>query len=279
MEYTVYDLLKILWRKWYIIVIAVVVIPLLAILISRISYNRAVANYEKFTQERVVAVGDVGTTLTVYQYGYEVKDDFKQAYQIYAQTTSDEPLLNEQEYADQLFSQMRQRFVDSLTSEYVWDELEYRLDFAGFKEPDVMDENNNVISSDQALMLKKHFAVKIREENVYEVEIVGVEQDLAQIILAVYNEIVLNRNDDECIQVVLYQQPSSFELTRLVPTDNAVLANQVMAPVPEAPPRLLKTVLICAVFAAAFACFFVLLAAFVQGKKELPDTGEKPNNT
>ena len=268
MEYSVHDLLRILWRKWYIIVIALVVVPLIAILISRLSYKSAVKNYEKLTQECLVTTTDVGTTVMPYQYGYEVKQGFAQAYQTYAQTSSDQPLLTEQEYAELLFDQMRSKIIASLDSDYVLYELEYKLQFAGFQEPDTLDDDNNVVPDGRGFMLKKHFSVNVGEGDSFEVKITGVEQEDAKIILVVYNQILLAQNADEIIEFVLYPQPETFELTRVVATDNAVLANQVMASVPDAPPSILKTGVISAAFGAAFACFFVLLVAFVGGKKE-----------
>ena len=74
MEYTVFELIRILLKRWYVILMTMCFIGGVSIFTAQRSYTQAVQNYEASISETISAGVDTGTLSATYLYDYELTD-------------------------------------------------------------------------------------------------------------------------------------------------------------------------------------------------------------
>ena len=74
MEYSVYDLIRILLKKWYVILLVMALLGGAAGVFSQRSYQAALADYEDYTSRAAPVNTEVGSYTAVYQCGFTVTD-------------------------------------------------------------------------------------------------------------------------------------------------------------------------------------------------------------
>ena len=73
MEYSVFDLVRALLKKWYVIVLVMALVSGASVFTSRASYEKALADYEAYTTE-TIPTGETGTLTVSVGYDYTVTD-------------------------------------------------------------------------------------------------------------------------------------------------------------------------------------------------------------
>ena len=69
MEYSVFDLVRALLKKWYVIVLVMALVSGASVFTSRASYEKALADYEAYTTE-TIPTGETGTLTVSVGYDY-----------------------------------------------------------------------------------------------------------------------------------------------------------------------------------------------------------------
>jgi len=143
--------------------------------------------------------------------------------------------------------------------------VQERVAQIGLSEPATLDKESNLLVSEGPLAVWKHLTVIPIEENIFQMEIKGLSEDVAEQIAEIYCEEFVNLTSDQFVSVDIAKSVVAYAADPLRPTPDAALAKTVMTE--PTPPNLVKTVGTSAILAFAFACFGILLYTFIKDAK------------
>lgn len=268
MEYSVQDLIKILFKKWYVIVIAAVLIGCGSMYLSQVSYQKTCEEYERLTSETVPVIVDVGTLVATYSCEYAVQTDIlSDLFSMYITQnqnakTDAMQVPSETELSQMMVQVFQQQVSQMATSDSLYVELQSEVDILKLQEPPTIDANKQVTPSTGPLQIAQHFSVEIIDGNMIKLTVSGLEQSVANQILDTYCQIFEKSNCNNMITVTLHQDTCEFTPNPLQPTTTALLAQTVMKE--PTPPNKVKVAGTASVFGAVLACFCILIVTFIK---------------
>lgn len=279
MEYSVYDLIRVLLKKWYVIILAMCVIGGLSVFTAQYSYTQAVANYEASIAETVSAGVDTGTLSASYLYDYELIDltkylaeaerrmTFYQRFTEELGVSSEEEVLSVSSLAGSAYSAASQEAAALLTDTRVLAETQTAMDAFHYVEPPVLNENEEIVVSEDSLDVSSHFTVEVLPESVVRLTVSGLEEAPARQLLAAYLEsLEAVGRSDYSISTTMMERENTYTPAPLRLSQSAEFAQVVMAK-PEKTPVMVRTVGTAAAFAFVLSCFLILIVTFVKDSR------------
>ena len=278
MEYSVHDLIRILIKKWYIILAVMVLIGGISMFTAQKSYQNALAQYEAYTteippQQESVSV-EVGQLVANYQYGfkltdisrYTMVDETKAAFlEMYADALDHEIFSKEDKIsaysaAETALSRVSSDFSKLLTDSLVIQKTQDAIKDYGYTEP----------GSNDPLNVAGHYAAERLDNGLLRVTITGLEQETAAQIQSAYMESLLEVGAETYdIQITATEKSSDFFPDKAVtytPSESVQFSQTVMQK-PEKMAPMVKTVGTAVIYAFVLACFGVLLVTFAKEGK------------
>lgn len=286
MEYTVFDLIKILLKKWYIILLAMCALGGLSIFTAQRSYEQAARNYETSVSETVSAGVDTGTLSATFLYNYELGDltkylsEARQKISFYQRFTEELDIKEELNpdiagMAESVYASVSQEAAVLLSDPRVMEDTQTAMDALHYVEPPILKGDGTIVASDSPLSVSGHLGVEALPDSVIRVTVSGLEEQPARQLLAAYLRVLKSvGRSDYSIQVTMTERENVFTLAPLRLSQSAQFAQVVMAK-PEKAPILVKTVGTAAAYAFVLSCFLILLAAFVRDSRRA-EKSEKP---
>lgn len=253
MEYSVIDLIRILLKKWYVILITIAAFSMVSSITARKSYEAAVLNYETYTTEQESASIGLGTLHAVYQYQYELLDFSKFAEEI-------EEKLN-------FYSSMQSALPAEVSVQYDASSF-VEQSYAKMKQTAAaLPMDTKVLNAAQKVLagsnITNALTAELLENGDLRLTISGLTEEAAERVLTAYLDALISYGaSDYSLQIELRLQSEEFVLTPVL-TKEAQFAQQIMEK-PTAAPIFAKTVGTSAVAAFALACFGILLVTFIR---------------
>lgn len=279
MEYSVYDLIRVLLKKWYVILLAMCAVGGLSVFTAQRSYTRAVENYEASVAETVSAGVDTGTLSASYLYDYELTDltkylkeaerrmAFCRRFTEELGVPVEEEVLSVSSLAGTAYSSAAQEAAALLTDARVMAETQLSMDAFHYVEPPVLDENDTVVVSEDPLNVSGHFTVEVLPESTVRLTVSGLEETPSRQLLASYLEsLEAVGRTDYSIAVSMTERENTYTPAPLRLSQSAEFAQTVMAK-PEKAPVLVRTVGTAAAFTFVLSCFLILVATFVRDSR------------
>lgn len=265
MEYKVSDLLKILVRKWYVILLAMCLVGGMAVWASRESYQKALEDYQRYTEEMTPIAVDTGVLEAECQYGIgSVGSSFLQAYT--DQILGDELGEPAKPLTSVALLAAEPQLMGLLSSEQVIQQVQNYADSLEYQEPILVDQEGNARSTAKPLAVKDHIAVEYTGRLTFCVTISGLEETAAQELLDVYCQSLTEAASGAILDIIVEETSREFVLSQEQPTSAAILAQTIMRE-PVAAPNMIRTAGTAAAVAFVFACFGILLVTFIKEGK------------
>lgn len=279
MEYSVYDLIRILVKKWYVILLAMCLVGGLSTVTARSSYAQTVKNYEESVSKVIDFGVDTGTLTASYLYDYEMTDLSKYLAEAkrksaFLERFSKELLISTEEQAadfsalaEQAYAKVTQEAISLLTDTRVLQSTQSAMDAFQYQEPPTVNEKGNIISSGEPLNVSQHLSVELLEGNTVRLTVFGLEEEVSRQILDAYlkNLKEVGRSDYS-MELSLVEREQSFTPDPVRFTESAAFAQLVMQK-PEKAPILAKTVGTAAAYAFVLSCFLILVVTFVKDSR------------
>ena len=267
MEYSVYDLIRILLKKWYVILLTMVVVAGLATVSARKSYEKAVADYEKYTSETISTGVETGTVVASYRYSYTVNDlskytsqyETKAAFlQKFADNFDSEAYGQDEKnsvyaLAEQAFAKVSEDFSRLLSDGLVMSGTQDAMSALEYQEQPTIDGSGLIYPSTGPMTVANHLVVGILDESTLRVTVSGLEETVAQQLVEAYLDCMVSvGHQDYALEVVVTPLSVNYFPNPVFYTSTAQLAQTVMQK-PEQAPILVKTVGTAAVYAFVLA--------------------------
>lgn len=278
MEYSVYDLVRILLKKWYIILITMAAIGGLAWVSAQKSYEKVLADYEQYTSETITTGVETGTTVAAFRYTYRVNDlskytseyETKAAFlqnfadNFHAEAYGQEDKNSVYALAEQAFAKVSEDFSRLLTDSLVMAGVQNTVGTMQYQEPPTIDAGGVVYPSAGPLVSANHMAVELLDATTFRVTVSGLEEAVAQEMIRAYTENLLSvGSQDYALDVAVTPLSTNYFPNPILHTSTAQLAQTVMQK-PEQAPIMVKTVGTAAAYAFVLACFLILLFTFIK---------------
>lgn len=270
MEYSVQDLIKILIKKWYIIILAAVLLGCGSVPLSQISYQKACEQYERITSDTTPVILEVGDLVVTYNCEYTVQpdilSDFLSLYLDGQQKQEDETVRGpiNGKVSQKMIQAIDQRIVEIASTDSLFEELQNECDENKLKlpEPPLTEEEKFELQFTLTPKIAYFFSVEAVDEGVITVTVSGLEEEKAEQLVELYQQVFERQNCNNSIATITLQQSSSaFTPDSLEPV-TAQLAQVVMAE--PTPPSMVRVVGMASVFGVVLACFGILVFAFIM---------------
>lgn len=287
MEYSVFDLIRILLRKWYVVLISMCVLGGLSVITARTSYGLAVQSYERSVSETVSAGVDTGTLSATYLYGYELSDLTKYLsearqkaafYERFAEElgTGGELAVDAAALAEHAYAGVSQEAAALIGDARVLEETQTAMDALHYVEPPVLDGEGKIVESDSPLSVSGHLQVESLPDNVIRITVFGLEEQPARKLLAAYLRVLKSvGRSDYSLKVNMTERENVFTLDPLRLSQSAQFAQVVMAK-PEMAPILVKNIGTAAAYAFVLSCFVILAVTFVRDSRRTERAKKEP---
>ena len=268
MEYSVYDLIKILLRRWYVVLIIMCLVGGASAVLAQRSYADAIAQYDAYTSKTVPVTMQVGDTIAIYRYHYEITDISKYVEQ--AKTRDDfmhkyiennqsdildketKPSIYKQ--AAQDFEQVSSDFTKLLTDVLVIKKSQYSLDSLKYTEP---------LAPDKPLGISEHLLVEEIDQSTLRITVSGLNETMANAVMSAYLQGITDVGvNSYSMQITVTKHSSDFFQNSSL-TDSAKFSQTVMHK-PEKVTSMVKAIGTGAAFAFVFVCFGILLVTFIK---------------
>ena len=277
MEYSVNDLIRILLKKWYVILLAMCLLGGLSTITARKSYENAVAQYAEYTAETPASVPETGTCISVYQYGFQVTDlslyvsraENKEAFiqqfmEDYRGSSLDqEKTADLYTLAEQAYSEAAADCGKLLTDAVVMEKTQQAANESQMQEPAAVDAEGNLVGS-SPLCVSNHLSLSQTSSNTFQIQVYGLEEAVARQLIGYYLENLQAVGRDTYFMELRMTELSQEYIPNPVPVDASVQFSQTVMQAPQQAPILVKTVGTAMAFAFVLACFLVLLWTFVK---------------
>lgn len=278
MEYSVYDLIKILLRKWYIVILTMALLGGISVITSQKSYQKAVEDYEIYTSQTVPVTMKTGTLIAMYQCKYELTDITKYVNQSetknaflrkYAASVQADHYgvggkPNVYDEAERVFAAVSADFTKLLTDALVMQNVQSAMLEQNFTEPPVLLSDGSRLQASEPLVIANHLIAEQLDSSTLRITISGLEKKVANAAVESYLQCIANVGaDNYFLEITTEQTANDYFLDPVQLTESAQFAQIVMQK-PEQAPLLIKTVGTAAAFAFVFACFGILLFTFIK---------------
>lgn len=278
MEYSVFDLIWILLRKWYVILLSMCVLGGLSVFTAQISYDLAVQNYERYISETVGAGVDTGTLSATFLYGYDLIDLTKYLsearqkaafYDRFAEElgTDWEVDFDVTAMAELAYASVSQEATALIEDSRVLEETQTAMDAFHYVEPPILNGDDKIIEANSPLRVSSHLQVETLPDSVIRVTVFGLEEEPARNLLAAYLRVLKSvGRSDYSINVKMTERENVYTLDPLRLSQSAQFAQMVMAK-PEKASVLVKTVGTAAAYAVVLSCVVILAVTFIRDSR------------
>lgn len=256
MEYSVYDLIRILLKKWYVILLTMLAASCLALFLSQRSYRAAVAQYEALTTETVPVLVQLGT------FEQSAALTFT-ASELTAQTLSDYTEEEQQAFLTMLEGTQRAALEEVCQSAELFTAMQTRLLSLNLQEPPLIDADKKVTPSSGPLAPENHITAAVRGSWVT-LSVSGLDADTCAAVAEAYWACLAEEMTSALVTTAIDTRRAAFTPDPERFTNDALLMQEVLAEPAPTPPRPVKVAGTAAAFSFVFACFGVLLYTFVR---------------
>lgn len=274
MEYSVSDLIRILLKKWYVIVLVMAILGGAAGVLSQRSYQSALAEYEDYTTRTVPINTEVGELTAVYQCSFKLTDmsryrqrfadkrEFIDTYMAGGGTQMPTDRLYQE--AETAFSAANSDFSALFANTAVLAEVQAYAVQQEFLEPVTVGADGTLTDSAAPLAVSGHLSATISDGGVVTVTLTGLPEELGTALLEVYWQAVKKQGAAQYdMQVSAEPLTQVYAPQKPALTEDALLSQTVMQK-PEHVPMLLQAVGKGAAFGFLFGCFGILLYTFIR---------------
>lgn len=283
MEYSVYDLIRILLKKWYVILITMAVIGGLSVFLSQRSFAAVQENYEEYTTQTIPAETNVGMYTAVYQCSFQmnsyeryrtlVEQEHRFLWDYTQEATGSEELTLPEDalysMAEEAYGYARADFQTLLgnTAE-ILPQVQTYAEEAGYLEPPILLADGTMDSSQQVpLVVSDHLSVSVDEDGILTITISGLTEEMGVSLIESYvAQVQIMGEDQYDMAITAVEHSSEFTQNHSSYTDDALLSQTVMKE-PESAPSAVKAAATGAAFGFVLACFGVLLFTFVRDSR------------
>lgn len=259
MEYSVKDLIKILLKKWYVIVIVVCAVSAASFFLSRSSYEQAKKDYAYYTSVMEQVEEGAGTAESTYQITPQAEDEnFLRIYSDFlaAHDTAEVPS------AEQL-------------NFYLLDAVEPKLELT-LLSPQLLQPAQQTMDLEQALgdsddepiVVKELVEITYQGSGSFTVTVTGLPEASAKTVLESYTAELAQTLSSPIIDYTAEQTAYSFAYSEPVLADSAELAKLIMQE-PVSAPSMVRTVATAAIFSFALICIVILVITFMRDSAAL----------
>lgn len=283
MEYSVYDLIRTLLKKWYVILITMILIGSISIFLSQRSFSAVQENYEEFTTQTIPAETNTGTYTAVYQCRFQmnsyeyyrtlVEQSYRFLWDYIQETTGlvDQPLSEDTLYSmaeeayDYAYTDF-QTLLDNTTE--ILPKVQAYAEEAGYLEPPVLFADGTTDSSQQVpLVVSDHLSVSVEANGLLSLTATGLTEEMGSSLINHYiAQVQIMGEDQYDMAITAVEQTHEFTQNRNSYTDDAILSQTVMKE-PESAPSVVKAAATGAAFGFVLACFGVLLFTFIRDSR------------
>lgn len=264
MEYSVYDLIKILLRKWYIILISMCLLGGASVIISQKSYEQNVENYEAYTAPPEEVIAPTGDTIAQYRYTYKLtdisrylaefqtKDSFFQMYAESVESNAFDETTKPTLYTEaaQAFNQTSADFTALLTDSLTMQAAQAALD-----------------NTSTAVTLANCLTVAQVNASTLKLTVTELDESTANIVLDKYIDALVRVGAEaNSMEISMEQTYYSYYTAKTQDTSLSDLSQTVMQE-PTPPSGRLQIIGTAASFAFLLSCFGILLYTFIQDTK------------
>lgn len=259
MEYSVFDLMKILLKKWYVILLAVCAVAVASWFLSQESYELALKQYEEYTSQLEEMPDGAGVLTAQYQFAVDTDNDTFL-------------LALAERYADQ--DGLSINSVEQL-AEFALVSVEPRLERL-IKDPTLIDKiqtnyalAKGVLASDPSVpVMSEHLVLKYDGYACYTATISGLaEADALEVLM--HCSLVLNQLcDSPVMKIYVHQLEKNFELLDPEFTDSAELSQTIMKEPVQKPSRV-RTIGMAVIVSFVLTCICILCVTFVVESRRL----------
>lgn len=274
MEYSVFDLLRILLKKWYVIVLVMAILGGAAGVLSQRSYQSALAEYEDYTTRTAPINTEIGELTAVYQSSFKLADtnryrqrfaakrEFIDAYM--AEESTQMPTERLYQEAETAFSAANSDFSALFVNTAVLSEVQAYAAQQELLEPVTIDADGSVTNAATPLTVSGHLSAAISDGGIVTVTLTGLPEEIGSALLEVYWQAVKKQGAAQYdMQVSAEPLTQVYAPQKPALTEDALLSLTVMQK-PERAPMLFQAVGKGAAFGFLFGCFGILLYTFIR---------------
>lgn len=276
MEYSVFDLIRALLKKWYVIVLIMALISGASVFTAQASYQKALADYEAYTTE-TVPLEETGTLSATVNYTYALADFSKYTEEARNKMAfinafchsmgAPDSQLTVEDYANEAYATYTGALSQLPTDSRITTAVQQGVTDLGYMEPPVLDEQGNLIDPDTTLTVANHLTVTPVNKGQVILTVSGVTETAARDILKFYIQNLTDVAKTAYSIKIQAEEPTvSFAPDPVQYTQSAQFAQMVMEK-PEQAPILVKTVGTAAMYAFVLGCFCVLLYTFIKDSR------------
>lgn len=281
-EYSVYDLIRILLRKWYVILITMCIVAGGAVFFSQRSFASVQQDYTEYTSQTIPAEANVGNQTAIYQCDFSMDDlsiyqarieeeqSFIHSYLTQAGQTQDTVIPQDAIYAQAVkaYGYARADFFAVLTAQTVLDAVQTHAASQGYQEPPTLLADGTLdVSNAGPLTVSNHLTITTDDNGVVTLNVTGLQEKIGQDLIEAYFQEIEKQAEAQYGMDLSYRELSTvYTPNRSELTDDALLSQTVMQK-PQQAPGLLNAACKGAAFAFLFACFGILLVTFLRDTK------------
>lgn len=256
MEYSVSDLIRILLKKWYVILLTMLAVSCMALFLSQRSYRTAVAQYEALTTEKAPVLVQLGTLEQSAVLTFTVSD-------LTSQSIFDYTEEEQQAFLTMLENTQLAALEEICQSAELFAAMQTCLLPLNLQEPPFIDADKKVTPSSGPLVLENHMTSAVRSSQVT-LSVSGLEEDACAAVAEAYWACLAEQLTSVLITTTADASRAAFTPDPERFTNDALLMQEVMAEPAPTPPRPVKVAGTAAAYSFVFACFGVLLYTFIR---------------
>ena len=253
MEYNVFDLIKQLLKKWYIILLVMIVVCGAAVGLSQYSYQKAVEDYYAHTTQTKPQLPDVGQMVALVHFS-PTEASLGNLQELVGQLDDEKGSVSDEKLNQAIMQLMEPQVIEKIMDSDVLTKVHERMVENGW---------------DPNVLLSDHFCVQDRQNQTIQLVASGLTESQSRAVFEMYLTVLSETFSGPMLDIEFVQQSCTFTLLKPEYTEDAKFAQTVMqAPVEK--PNMVKTALTGAIFGFAIGAIAVLFWIFVKdaSKKE-----------
>lgn len=270
MEYSVKDLVKILLKKWYFILLIVAVTVTASYFLAQRSYQQAVADYQNYTTAVQSTEAKTGTLTVAYSIRAKTEsENFIQVYTnflVHHNFSDSEATLTMDDIADLAIQSLEPHLEATLTDKDILETAEIPVNNVSFT-----NQTKVTTPGTGTPPATKPFEICYLGNGRFHITLTGVTESDGQQTLQTYIKELTQTLSTPALEYQIDKISYVFNADKPVLTDSAKLAQLVMNKPSQTAAQasaVLKRMCIAAVFSFALACIIILVVTFIRDAAE-----------
>ena len=283
MEYSVKDLVKILLKKWYFILLVMAVTVTASYFLAQRSFQQAAADYQSHTTAVQSAQAKTGTLTVAYSIRPKTEsDNFIQAYTnflVHHNFSDSEATLTMDDIAALAIQSLEPHMETTLTHKDILEAAEIPVNNVSFT-----NQTKITAPGTGTPPAPKPFEICYLGNGKFHVTLTGITETDGQQTLQTYIKELTQTLSTPALEYQIDKISYVFNADKPILTDSAKLAQLVMNKPSQSAVQasaVLKRMCIAAVFSFALACILILIITFVRdaAETEKKQKNSQENNT